>query len=208
MEKTKLRSLSPFQLLTKEDGVVLVTALLFMVILTIMGAAAMSIRNTEQTITRNSEIFQSNFYTTEAAALEGVTELENLADDTLYDNAPYSAFPMWLKHSSVGLNFDLVAEWDPASYPVQPGETSLTGGDTKITPPGYAPDGTVNGDRIWYVATSLGRCAADDVSVQFPRTDCYHIHGMYDIKAGSGKAYHGKRLLKIGYKKRLYEVIY
>ena len=78
-----------------EQGFILVLALGMLVVLSIMGTAAMTVRNTEVAIVANAEVMQNTFYALEAVTLEGTTELENTADSTLLnlDTAPLA----WLK---------------------------------------------------------------------------------------------------------------
>ena len=194
---------APFykDILKQENGVVLVVTLMIMVVLTIMGAAAITIRNTEQSITLNSEVFQNNFYTAEAVVLEGAAEIENLTDAVLWDD---SAFPGWLKLQQDPPVIDLRQSSQWPSALIIPAETAFNSGVTDMTPPGYASDGTVNGDRIWYAAMDTGICGGD-LTDPTKRENCYEIYGMYDIKQGTGKTYHGKKMLKVGYKKVIYE---
>ena len=86
----------------------------------------------------------------------------------------------------------------------------FNGGDRNITPAGYAADGTVNGDRIWYAAvqgnlnsdsTSYQICRGSDLSDPTKVEKCDSVYGMYDVKSGAGKAYPGRRMMMVGYKK-------
>lgn len=198
MNKQKSQYFIAGKILTEESGFVLITALMFMVILAIMGVASMSIRNTEQTVTQNAEIFQNNFYAVEAVTLEGATKIDAAPDATLKDVA---AFPGWLKvKNPATINLNLSAQWPGV---VIPADTSLNGGVTNITPPGYVSNGTAAGDRIWYAAVDLGACGGsvtDPTKVE----KCYDIYGMYDVKPGAGKSYHGKMMLAVGYKRVVY----
>lgn len=198
MDKQKSNCFSTKEKLAEESGVVLVTALMFMVILLLMGVASMSIRNTEQSVTLNAEVFQNNFYVTEAVTLEGVTEIAGTPDLTLQDAA---SFPSWLRpEDPTTINLELSAQWPGI---VVPANTSLDSGVTNITPPGYATDTTVAGDRIWYAAVDLGACGGsvtDPTKVE----KCYDVYGMYDVKPGAGKSYHGKMMLSVVYKRVVY----
>jgi len=185
--------------LENEKGAVLVTALLIMVVLTIMGAAAMSIRNTETRVAKNSEIFMRNFYALEAVALEGAASIEKLDDSVLLDS---SAFPSWLKPDQTAIDLTDSDQW-PSGL-IMPEDTSLDTTDTDITPGGYASDGTSTGDRIWYAGIDLGSCSTSSLTDPNRRENCYDVYGMYDVKSGAGKAFHGKMMLLLGYKKVLY----
>lgn len=203
MRDEKNKSVMPISLLSNEGGFVLVTALMIMVVLTLMGVASMTIRNTEQSITKNSEIFQNNFYSVEAATLEGAATIAALNDAILSDS---TAFPGWLKTDGPGIDLRQSAQWP--SVAIIPAGTSLNavnhGGATNITPPGYASDGTSTGDRIWYAATDLGPCGGGSLTDPTKVEKCYDVYGMYDVKPGAGKSYHGKMMLSVGYKRVVY----
>ena len=183
----------------RQEGFVLVTALLVLVVLSIMGTASMMMRNTEQKITSNVEVFQHNFYVLESTALEGATTLEGLSD-TVLTHAP--SFPAWLKQENPTIDLRQSSQWPSGA--ILPANTSLTTPPTKITPPGYASNGTSSGDRIWYAALDKGPCPFADLSDPDRIEECYDVYSMYDVKPGAGKAYHGKMMLLIGYKKVLY----
>lgn len=186
-----------------EGGFVLVAALMIMIILTLMGVASMGIRNTEQSVAKNSEVYQSNFYSVESATLEGVATIAALDDAILNDS---TSFPAWLRPDVPSINLRQSAQWPSAT--IIPAGTSLNatnhGGATNITPPGYAPDGTSTGDRIWYAATDLGPCGGGSLTDPTKVEKCYNVYGMYDVKSGAGKSYHGKMMLSIGYKRVVY----
>ncbi|MCP3892117.1 MAG: hypothetical protein GY702_25085 [Desulfobulbaceae bacterium] len=185
--------------LVNEKGAVLVTAMLIMVVLTIIGSAAISVRNTETRIAKNSQIFLSNFYSVEAVALEGATAISDLDDATLLDS---TAYPGWLKLEQGGLDLTQSAQW-PSGL-IIPTNTSLNAGATNITPGGYATDGTTAGDRVWYASTDLGQCSNSSLTDPTRRENCYDVYGMYDVKSGVGKSYHGRMMLLVGYKRVVY----
>ncbi len=83
-----LRSwLKPPRLLTNnEQGVVIITALLVLVILTIVGIASINISNTEVRIAGHEVAYQRNFYRAEGAAMEAIQKLE--AEPNLKSNPP------------------------------------------------------------------------------------------------------------------------
>lgn len=186
-----------------EQGFVLVLALVMLVILSIMGTAAMTVRNTEVAVVANTEVMQNNFYALEAVTLEGTTALENTADGVLLnlDAAPLS----WLKPN------------DPDSPPViDLSKSSIWGNGNsqetalaKIKPAGY-PAAT---DRIRFAAVqgnmnsdddAYDLCKGSDRSSGDKFEKCYSVYGMYDVKSGAGKAYSGRRMLMVGYKKTVY----
>ena len=182
-----------------EKGAVLVVALLMLVILSIMGAFAMSISMVEQKVTSNSEVFQHNFYAVEASTLEAAARIEETDDLTLLDN---TAFPPWLKLSDPAIDLRQSVQWPSAL--ILPSETTLNAGITNITPGGYAPDGSTAGDRIWHAALDRGICAGGSLTDPDKEEHCYDIYGMYDVKRGPGKSYTGRMLMTVGYKNVLY----
>lgn len=204
MKKTDRKSIVFVQKINNQDGVVLVTAMLMLVVLTIMGVAAMTIRNTEQSITANSEVFQHNFYTVEAVTLEGVAAIQNLSDTELNSAATY---PSWLRSENSAIDLEDNSQW-PSGL-IIPQDTALTLTATNITPGGYAPDGTSAGDRIWNAAIDMG--LAPNSSVTYgsgsggttTQERMFDVYGMYDVKPGAGKSYHGKMMLVVGYKKQV-----
>lgn len=70
----------PLNLVENEDGFVLVTALLIMVLLTILGIAATNTAITELQISANDRDYKRNFYRAEGAVMEAAQILENETD--------------------------------------------------------------------------------------------------------------------------------
>lgn len=200
MQKQHSKYKQTADLLTEENGFVMVTALMFMVILAIMGVASMSIRNTEQSVTQNAEIFQNNFYSVEAVTLEGATTIAGMADGVLKVS---TSLPGWLMVEDPGINLAQSSDWPNV---VIPAKTTLNAGVTNITPPGYDDNGSAARDRIWYAATeSLPKnCGGSNLSDPSAIVKCYDVYGMYDVKPGNGKTYHGRMMLAVGYRKTLY----
>jgi hypothetical protein len=182
-----------------ERGAVLVVSLLMLVILSIMGAFAMTISMIEQKVTLNSEIFQHNFYSAEGTTLEAAAIIDQTDDSILLDPP---AFPPWLKSQDPAIDLTFQAQWPSAL--IAPQGTTLNGAPTDITPPGYAPDGTSAGDRIWNAAIDNGICAGGSLTDPTKEEHCYDVYGMYDVNRGAGKAYTGRMLMTVGYKKVLY----
>ncbi|MCB2218101.1 MAG: pilus assembly PilX N-terminal domain-containing protein [Desulfobulbaceae bacterium] len=190
-----------------QTGAVLVVALMMLVILSIMGGYALTISSIEQRVTRNSEVFQHNFYAAEAVTLEAATTIFE-EDDADLDVPSYG----WLKIDDPAIDLTQSSQWPSAL--IAPADTSLTealSAFADITPPGYAPDSTSAGDRIWYAAIDNGTCGAWTGSggsltggPGAPQERCYDVYGMYDIKRGGGKTYTGRMMMTIGYKKVLY----
>lgn len=212
-----------FYQVNNNQGFVLVMGLMFMVVLSIMAAAAMVGRNTEQQIASNSEISDHNFYVAEAVAIEGLVTVHHAADNDLLN--PGTPPFLWLQLATASAPLDQSSNWP--NGPMVPKRTSLDGGFTDITPVGYNDTGSATGDRIWFAGLDMscsgggggaggGGAGGGDGTfsphsivestggVQ-PISKCYEMFGMYDVKSGAGKAYHGKRLISIGYNKTIFE---
>lgn len=184
---------------SSQSGAVLVTALLMLVVLSIMSAFAMTIANLEKLITTNSEIFQHNFYAVEATMLEAAANIDQTDDSVLLNNS----YPLaWLKQHDVAFDMRQSSQW-PNAF-LAPSDTALNTDPTDITPPGYASDGTATGDRVWHSAIDNGICAGASLTDPTKQERCYDVYGMYDIKRGTGKTYTGRMLMTVGYKKVLY----
>jgi len=179
-----------------EHGFILVTALLMMVVLTIMSTFAMTISNLEQRVTSNSEVFQNNFYAVEATTLEAAARLDQTDDAILLDS---TTFPAWLKSDNPAIDLTQSVQWPSAL--IAPSGTTLNFSPVDITPPGYAPAG---GDRIMHAAIDKGVCAGGSLTNPTMEERCYDVFGMYEVTRGTGKAYTGRMLMTVGYKKILY----
>ena len=186
-------------LFNNEQGAVLVVSLMMLVILSIMGAFAMTISMIEQKITLNSEVFQHNFYSVEGATLEAAAVIDQTDDSTLLNSG---AFPAWLRAQNPAINLRFSNQWPSAL--IAPADTNLNIAPTNITPPGYAPNGTAAGDRIWNAAIDNGICAGASLTDPTKEEHCYDVYGMYEIKRATGKTYTGRMLMTVGYKKVLY----
>jgi len=187
-----------------EQGFILVLALGMLVVLSIMGTAAMTVRNTEVAIVANAEVMQRTFYVLEAVTLEGTTEIENQTDKLLreLDGTQLG----WLKPNDPDLppliHLSKSSTW--SGLQINPEPTKLL----DIKPTGFSA-----GDHIWYAAVQgnlhsdeneYDACAGSDLSDETKRVKCYSVYGMYDVKSGAGKAYSGRRMLLVGYKRTVY----
>lgn len=198
-------------LVKDEQGFIMVMALMMLAILSIMGSAAMMVRNTEQQITVNTEVLHHNFFAVEAVTLEGAARISKEIDlyndkdpAALFDPLNFTTFPSWMGANSAALDLSKSNQWP--SPTIAPENTTLTG-VADITPNGYASDGTSAGDRIWYAVEegpNNGRCEGTSLTQEDKVEMCYNVYGMYDVKSGVGKAYSGRRLLNVGYKKVVY----
>lgn len=197
--KSKNNIFSYFQIPLKNDsGMVLVTTMLIMVILLIMGTISVTIRNTEQRIVKNTEVFQTNFYALEGTTLEGVGEIVNLDDTVLASGG--ASFPTWLKvYDSSTMDLRDSSQW-PSGF-IFPLETNLDNGNTDITPIGYTDDVFANGNRIGFSSVDKGVCGGS-LTDPTKQERCYDVFGMYDVDKNSG--YSGKMMMLVGYKRVVY----
>jgi hypothetical protein len=217
-----------------ERGFILVTALLMLVVLSIMGTAAMTVRNTEVSIATNAEVIQHNFYALEAVTLEGTTRFEDESATfhdfliELYKGEILATDPKWDNYKWFKPNdpstIDLGKSSTWAGGQITPQDTALTTvsfsepSDPKdpnrfsIAPVGY-PNGSYINDRIQYAAV-IGNmksdtnqyevCAGSDLSDPTKREACFSVFGMYNVDSGAGKSYSGRRMMMVGYKKTVY----
>lgn len=77
-------------ILKNEDGMVLVSAILILFLLTIIGVVSTNISNTEIKTAFNEVVYQQNLYRAEGATIEAVKLLDDIAD-------PKSSPPSWLE---------------------------------------------------------------------------------------------------------------
>jgi Tfp pilus assembly protein PilX len=76
-------------ILKDEKGMVIITAMMILVLLTIIGIASTTVSNTETKIATNEAVYQQNFYQAEGATMEAVEVMEGMAN-------PKTAAPGWL----------------------------------------------------------------------------------------------------------------
>lgn len=187
--------------LKKNDGAVLVTALLMMVVLSIMSSFAMTVSMLEQKVALNSEVFQHNFYAAEAVMLEGAAALFLISDeDLLNDN-----FPAWLaeQDSNNPIPLNLSAQWTTSNPDITPQPTSNTIAPVDLTPIGYTEDGSAAEDRLWYAALSTGACDGANLAGG-EVNNCYEVYGLYDVKRVSGRSYAGRKMMMVKIGRTLY----
>ena len=185
-----------------EKGMVLVTTLLIMVILLIMGTVSVTIRNTEQRIVTNTEVFQHNFYSVEGVTLEGVSNIADIPDIDFTTGS----LPTWLRvYDPTLMDIRDNAEWGPSGL-ITPKETALTSGVMDISPQGYTDlpataIGFVSGNRIGSAVSDKGVCGGS-LTDPTKQERCFDVFGMYDVDKDSW--YSGKMLMMIGYKRVVY----
>ncbi len=106
-------------ILKNEEGFLILIALMFLVLLTIVGLAASNASKTEVQIVTSELIYQDNFYRTEAAVMEGAELLENLAD-------PQTTPPAWLTPVAGGItSANLGTAWAGGNPDVSPAPATI-----------------------------------------------------------------------------------
>ncbi len=59
-------------------------------------------------------------------------------------------------------------------------------------------------DRIKYSAIDNGVCAGASLTDPTREERCYDVYGLYDVKRNENRAYSGRMMMMVGYKKVLY----
>jgi hypothetical protein len=142
-------------MLKEEKGVVIITALMILVLLTIIGVASTTVSNTETKIATNEAVYQQNFYQAEGATMEAVEEMESLAD-------PKTADPDWLWGALDTFTEDNLIDttfW----------EGTMAGADAKPEP------STLSDTR--FVAVSGGIVEGESLDIGSTKIHSYVIYG-------------------------------
>jgi Tfp pilus assembly protein PilX len=116
-------------ILKDEKGVVLITALMILVLLTIIGIASTNVSNTETKIATSEAIYQQNLYRAEGATMEAVEQMESLADPKI------ATLPGLLS------SIDTVTEdniYDFAFWEASGGQSALSNTSYLVNPKGIA----------------------------------------------------------------------
>jgi len=105
-------------ILMKEDGQILIVALVLLVLLTFMGISATTITDIELQIAGNELTSRANFYRAESAAMENVQVLTNFSGTSIIEP---TNFPKWLHLESnllVPNNITDPSNWTPLNLQV------------------------------------------------------------------------------------------
>jgi Tfp pilus assembly protein PilX len=138
-----------------EDGMVIVTALMVMVMLTIIGFLAIEVSNTEVQIAGQEVVYQQNFYQAEGAVIEAVGALEAVPD-------PVNNPPAWLETTIDTITDEQIQTndfWESSTI-VTPEASSMDHTDFIA-----ASDGPVSGTSLDMTSSKVygysiyGRCA-------------------------------------------------
>lgn len=101
----------PYKIGRNDQGFVLVTSMLIMVLLTILGIAATNTSIFELQIAANDRDYKRNFYKAEGASFEAAQELENETDKE--ELLPGTTTKTWLKSVNDSNYIDPVAGLEP-----------------------------------------------------------------------------------------------
>lgn len=147
--------------LVNEEGSVLVIALVMLALLTIMGISASTTSNIELQIASHDEVYTENVYLAEAAAIEGIQTLDDVAPNPR-DNPPGYLNPTV---GDVSENDILTKSYWKGGAPVNPedgyDDPNTAGQDTIIL---AGSQGVVGGSSLdmgksnVYGYTVYGRC--------------------------------------------------
>ena len=164
-------------LLNNEDGSIIVLALIFLVLLTIMGMSATSTSTIEVQIAANGAKAKQNLYLAEAAAMEAVQLMQDTNDSDKFAVASGDPFP-WL-----------VDENDPdlASPNITNPRADLADKEHAVS--------TVGVPGVTYIAVSRGITGAS--SLQMTTASQLYTFDIYGMYSGDGAAQ-----VVLGYRKR------
>jgi type II secretory pathway component PulK len=96
----------------REDGVVVVLALMMLVFLTVLGISATRTSQTEIRIAQNENMFRQNLYLAECAAMAGAQALENETDISILEDLS----PDWLHSSLPDSDVRSDINWNPSNH--------------------------------------------------------------------------------------------
>lgn len=163
--------LKTVSILKNEQGSLMVLAIMFLALLTIVGLAASNVSISEVQTATSELIYQRNFYRAEAAAMEAAEELENEAD-------PQATPPAWLKTVAGGITeANLGIAW--------------AGGDADVSPAASSIDSA----NSQYLSSYEGIAPGSSVAMNAPKVHEYSIYGrcndrgVAEIRVGLRKAF-------------------
>jgi Tfp pilus assembly protein PilX len=95
----------------REDGVVVVVALMMLVFLTVLGISATRTTQTEIRIAQNESMFRQNLYLAECGAMAGAQALENETNISILEDFS----PDWLHSSLPDSDVRSDINWNPSN---------------------------------------------------------------------------------------------
>ena len=152
-------------ILAKEDGSILIVALILLVLLTLMGISATTLTDIELQIAGNEMVSRANFYNAEAAAMENIQLLANTGQaitDPTDPSMPWLNLPAELPVSNDITN---QANWTDANSRAT---VSANDGDQR------------------FLTVFEGVIAGDSLDMTRSRIYNYHVVGKGEINQGQG----------------------
>lgn len=180
-----------------EQGSALIAAIMILAILSLLGAYATTVSNTESIITRNNVIYSQAFYSAEGLCIEGTALIEEDGDNWYGDP---TSLPAGVVKSNSAQDMTKFSGWDFSTW-----TNCVKTAIYDLRPAGYSPYGSAPDkiDHIVYAIQDKGVAAGYDSSNPNYDIHDYDIYAMYDVKPGAGKTYPGRVLMAIGYKSKI-----
>jgi hypothetical protein len=152
-------------MLVKEDGSILIVALILLVLLTLMGISATTLTDIELQIAGNEMVSRANFYNAEAAAMENIQLLANTGEAITDPTDP----------SMPWLNL-------PSELPFP---NDITNKDNWTDMNSRVSDNANNGDQR-FLTVFEGVIAGDSLDMTRSRIYTYRVVGKGEINQGQG----------------------
>jgi type IV pilus assembly protein PilX len=152
-------------MLAKEDGSILIVALILLVLLTLMGISATTLTDIELQIAGNELVSRANFYNAEAAAMENIQLLANTGE-AIKD--PTNPSMPWLNLPS-----ELPADNDITD------QRNWTDANSRVS------NNANNGDQR-FLTVFEGVIAGDSLDMTRSRIYTYRVVGKGEINPGQG----------------------
>lgn len=173
------------QCINNDGGYVLIISLLIMVVLTVIGVAATRNTSIELQIAGNDKLYMTDFYTSEANAFLVAQILEDrLATD----------LEKWDLVTDAGNPDGLIEKKEIGDY-------KLTGNPDEVTIKlksyinTYGHEVTTGDAKEKYLAVDKGIAGGSSLALGSTTVHSYDVYGYSSVK-------NGKKIIRIGYKKR------
>jgi Tfp pilus assembly protein PilX len=165
-------------IINNEQGSLLVVVIVVLAVLSILGIATMDKSQVELQIVRNEAVYNRNFYTAEAAAIEAAQTMENEADDK-------ELLPLTTSYTWVGSEADVSWAAQGNAIVVNIDDVATLSDVSTIPDASFAAvhRGIASGSSMTMTAIS--------------QLHEYSVFGYYN------SAKEGRALIEIGYRKRL-----
>ena len=153
-------------------GVIIITAIMILALLTIIGIASVNVSNTEVGIAAQESVYQQNFYNAEGATLEAVELLENTSN-------PKSVGLSWLEPNIGVVTADDILDksfWQSGN------------GTVKSQPSAVLPD-------TRFLVVSEGTVSGTSLAMNSSKVHAYTIYGR------AAPPNRGETIIHLGYLK-------